>query len=185
VREVARIYTKEQSDDASCRSEQPSLSSSWGDLHYDISTARQNMVKKCLRRGDARYAVKYLRTNAIDEDERALGRIDLAIEIKYLHALDHPNIIKMRGVFETADELHPDRFFLMDRLYGTLEDKIEEWGQIKLRNSTRGVAKFMSKIKRAAQDNETMQKLMVTRLTVAHDIASAFKYMHAHQLVYR
>jgi hypothetical protein len=145
------------------------------------------MAKKCLRRGDARYAVKYLRTNAIDEDERALGRIDLAIEIKYLHALDHPNIIKMRGVFETGDEFHPDRFFLMDRLYGTLEDKIQEWEQIKLRNSTKGVAKFMSKIKRAEQDssNEAMQKLMVTRLTVAHDIASAFKYMHAHQLVYR
>lgn len=185
VREVARIYKREHSDEAIFVTEQVELCSSNGDLHDDVSTARKRMATKCIRQGDARYAVKYLRPHAIEEEERALGRIDLAIEIKYLHALDHPNIVKMRGVFETVDEFHPEHFFLMDRLYGTLDEKIEEWLEVKRRNSTKGLVRLISKLKHSRQDNEALKDLMAERLVVAYDIASAFAYMHSHKIVYR
>ena len=65
--------------------------------HYDIATARRRMAKYCLRDGDVRYAVKQLHDD-LEDLENVRGMIDLAIEAKYLSAISHPNIIKMRAV---------------------------------------------------------------------------------------
>lgn len=163
-----------------------SLDTNNSEHHYDISIARDEMASICIRNGDARYAVKYLNRNALDDDEFAQGRIDLAAEIMYLHALHHPNIVKMRGIFETTppDSFHTDQFFLMDKLYGTLEDKLDHWKSIKRANSIRGVFRLVSKSKRMLLQKFKIN-LMVERLVVAYDIASAFRYMHSHDLVYR
>ena len=34
-------------------------------------------------------------------------------------------------------------------------------------------------------DKDGLKKLMVTRMTVAYDLASAFNYLHSNKLVYR
>ena len=63
------------------------------DPHYDIQTARQHMAEHARRNGDARYAVKRLHRD-LSELEMARGKIDLAIEAKFLSALWHSNISK-------------------------------------------------------------------------------------------
>ena len=61
------------------------------DDHIDLSIARSFMSKYCLRQGSARYAIKRLKSDLSDID-RARGAVDLAIEIKFLSTLWHPNI---------------------------------------------------------------------------------------------
>jgi hypothetical protein len=61
------------------------------DHHYELDTARQKMASRCLRHGDARYAIKILDPSLSDLD-RTRGLIDMALEVKYLRVLWHPNI---------------------------------------------------------------------------------------------
>jgi hypothetical protein len=59
--------------------------------HYDVATAREFISKHCMRFGSARYAIKRLKSD-LNEVQRARGALDLAIEIKYLSVIWHPNI---------------------------------------------------------------------------------------------
>jgi hypothetical protein len=61
------------------------------EAHYDVSTAKAFMSKHCVRYGSARYAIKKLKPE-LNELERARGALDLAIEIKFLSVIWHPNI---------------------------------------------------------------------------------------------
>ena len=101
------------------------------DSFYDISEARELMAKNYMRDGDARYAVKYLQPD-LDPLEKARGKIDMAIEAKYLSVVKHPNIVKMRA-WAACDPLSGgDSFFLvLDRLYDTLDTRMEKWKQVK------------------------------------------------------
>ena len=136
---------------------------------YTMSTARDHIAKRCLRDGEARYAVKMLYPHE-DPLTLARGMIDLAIEAKYLSVLSHSNIVKMRGVSKT-DGLHPSGFLILDRLYGTLGDKIKEWREAKkdLKGPVRGFF---------GSDKKGLQEFMQERLIVAYDLAAAFRYMH-------
>lgn len=62
-------------------------------LHYDVESARDFMSKHVRRYGAARYAIKKLRED-LEVVDRARGALDLAIEIKFLSAIWHPNIGK-------------------------------------------------------------------------------------------
>ncbi len=59
--------------------------------HYDVATDSEFMSKRCIRYGSPRYAIKRLKSD-LNEVERARGAVDLAIEIKYLSVIWHPNI---------------------------------------------------------------------------------------------
>jgi hypothetical protein len=61
------------------------------EAHYKVGTAREFMAKHCIRIGSSRYAIKRLKSD-LGEMERARGALDLAIEIKFLSAIWHPNI---------------------------------------------------------------------------------------------
>jgi serine/threonine protein kinase len=80
--------------------------------HYDVNEARHIMAKRCTRFGSARYAIKRLRGD-LDEVEYARGALDLAIEIKFLSTLYHPNIVKMRAYSNTPTRLTVDTFIVM------------------------------------------------------------------------
>jgi hypothetical protein len=109
---------QEESKPSSQQQQRPPLSfKSQSDLekederHYDVSTARSLMERRCMRFGSARYAIKRLRPD-LDKLEYARGALDLAIEIKYMSLLWHPNIVKMRAVSETP-RLSLDTFIVM------------------------------------------------------------------------
>lgn len=147
------------------------------DSYYNLSTARDIMARRCIRNGEARYAVKSLMKENLTDMQYARGRIDLAIEVKYLQALRHPNIVKLRGLYKTDDPLHPDYFFVMDRLYGTLEARMKEWQAESW--------KIKIGMLRLSQKKNRLEDLFVRRLKIAFDIVSAFNYMHSHNMVYR
>ncbi|CAJ1926518.1 unnamed protein product [Cylindrotheca closterium] len=142
--------------------------------HYDVSTARTHMAKHTQRLGSARYAIKRLKDD-LDELERARGALDLAIEIKLMSAFWHPNIVKMRGTSNT-EMMSTETFIVMDRLYGTLNDKIETWHQeMAMLTGCCGINK----------KHPAFRDSLKARLLVAYDLSVAFAYLHNCRLVYR
>jgi hypothetical protein len=142
------------------------------EFHYDLHTAQSYMSKRCIRKGSCRYAVKRLRKD-LSALDRTRGLIDLAIEIKFFRVLWHPNIVKMRAISSTP-RLSADTFIVMDRLYGTLEDKIEGWHKIK--GANQGCCMGLS-----GRNKPALKELMKERLLVAYDLASAINYLHGHR----
>lgn len=142
--------------------------------HFDVETAKHKMAKECMRLGKARYAIKRL-DPLLSDMERTRGMIDMALEVKYLSVLWHPNIVKMRGI-SAGDRLTPDAFFVMDRLYETLDKRITSWSKAK--RACSGVLGF-------GGDKPAKRHLLVERLIVAYDLAVAFSYIHDNKLVYR
>jgi hypothetical protein len=62
--------------------------------------SRKFIADHCIRNGgDARYAVKILSPDTIQDTPKFLqGVMDLVIEARLLSSLEHPNIIKLRGL---------------------------------------------------------------------------------------
>jgi serine/threonine protein kinase len=89
------------------------------------------MMKHCYRdSGDARYAIKYLRKDVVGDPQALLqGIADLNLETRYLSylaATPHPNVIKLRAI-ASGERFSPSYFIVIDRLYDTLETRLEKW----------------------------------------------------------
>jgi hypothetical protein len=140
--------------------------------HCDSDTARSHMSKRCLRFGSARCVIKRSRGD-LSELDRVRGVTDLAIEIQFFRVIWHPNIVKMRAISSTS-RLSADAFLMMDRLHGTLEDKIEGWIQIKRANQGCCMGLF-------GGEKPALQELMKERLLVACDLCAAINHSHEHR----
>ena len=173
--------------DPQCRSESWPSSSDDRISHEDdsLSAIQKQMSERCKRNGEARYAVKYLMLADATRSERVQARVDLAIEVNFLHVLSHPHIIKMRGLFKSETPFHSDYFFVMDRLFGTLEDKTKEWIAAKRECKSHRAAWALNLCGVRSTTNEGINNLLIERLLVAHDIASVLGYMHSHGVIYR
>ena len=98
-------------------------------------------------------------------------------EAKFLASLEHPNIIKLRGMaaagtqgFASLEER--GYFLLLDRLQCTLEDKIDVW---------REYDETLSQ-----ERNEKKRRyFLAERLHVAFDVCAALDYLHTNQIIYR
>ena len=83
--------------------------------------------------GEGRYAVKHLKEKLLSTPkEFQYAASDLAIEASYLSALDHPNILSVRGlpvdgIHGFADGRHDGFFIITDRLTDTLDARIGSW----------------------------------------------------------
>mmetsp|Transcript_18624 Transcript_18624/g.23117 ORF Transcript_18624/g.23117 Transcript_18624/m.23117 type:complete len:394 (-) Transcript_18624:143-1324(-) len=142
--------------------------------------ARHLMQSRCIRNGDARYAIKKLSdevVNGSDPDLFVKGVIDLAVEVKYLAVIEHPHIIKMRAM-AGCSPYDTNYFVVLDRLYDTLGKRLKDW-QTK-RQKLGGVLGKMRDMKGKKKD-----QLVCDKLTVAYDIASALNYLHDHNIIYR
>ena len=127
-----------------------------------------------LRNGEARYAIKKLTKDLYGtrpEQTFISGVIDLMIEVKFLAVIRHPNIIKMRAIADTEPN-SKDFFIVLDRLDETLSKRVEVWKKEK------GKGGIFKKTKE--DENE-----FIHRLIVGMDIASALKYLHDNNIVYR
>jgi serine/threonine protein kinase len=150
-----------------------------------LLSVQQRMSEHCTRNGEARYAVKYLMLADATQAERVQARIDLAIEVSYLHVLSHPHIIKMRGLFKSETPFHPDYFFVMDRLFGTLEDKTKEWIVAERELKSRRPVWPLHRFSVHSRTKEGVDNFLIERLLVAYDVASVLSYMHANEVIYR
>lgn len=132
---------------------------------------REFMSKYCLRDGkDPRYAIKQLSDDMVLKDPHTFvnGIIDLAIEAKFLAVIRHPNIIKMRAM-SVGTPYSRDFFVVLDRLYDIMTVRLVTWKKRK----PGGFKKLMDpKGKKATA-------FWLERITVAHDLAAALKYLHS------
>ena len=136
-----------------------------------------------------KYAVKFLNENAMsNSNEFCNGAADLLLEAKYLSSLtNHPhvNIIKLHGVAAAgaagfATGQMGGYFLLVDRLYDTLDKRIDVWKELKRRK-----LKQINAEKNITENIKLLQALFLQRLQVAMDISSAIKHLHKLQIVFR
>jgi serine/threonine protein kinase len=201
------------------------------------SSPRRFLAAHCTREnGDARYAVKRVRRSGKEEEEgegegahkqgdggsgdarrrrERVGMLDLATEAQFLRGLEHPNIVKLRGV-SASEPFSPGFFLVLDRLYDTLEDRLRSWkGQA--RGLPGGAGKFgswaaeprrappSSLLEGARQLPRLLRRrwggggssevgdaaasaaraLLVARLGAAHDLAFAVEHLHDRRVVHR
>ena len=90
--------------------------------------------------------------------------LDLAIEVRFLAVLDHPNLNKMRAT-SNLSPFDEGYFLVIDRLSQTLDVKIHTW---KSKSSSRSL--FGSSAKKRQIQSE--------KLSSVHSIASVLSYLH-------
>jgi len=132
---------------------------------------------------NCRYAMKFLSLDTICDPGRYItGAADLVVEAKFLASLEHPNIIKLRGMaaagtsgFAKMEER--GYFLLLDRLQCTLEDKIDIWRDYDddLGNSTDNGSTI----------GKQRREFLAERLHVAFDVCAALDYLHSNDIIYR
>jgi len=152
----------------------------------DIKNNDNNTSNK--KDGDARYAIKFLKPETMSHPiHYQRGAVDIAREGAILSSLSHPNIIKLRGLSSPGltgfEVIKPGNYFLiLDRLYDTLEQRLEKWAV------SSGLA-FTQNIKSLFGSSPAKMKkkrmLLVNRLLVAYDLAQALRYLHARNIIYR
>jgi serine/threonine protein kinase len=122
----------------------------------------------------AQYVIKHLNPKlAFNPKKLVVGAKDLVMEAHFLSALDHENIIKLRGwsaagINGFASTNRADGFFLiLDRLKVTLAKRISHWREED--KERKSLIKGRNTVK---------NQLLLTRLKSAIDIASAVTYLH-------
>jgi serine/threonine protein kinase len=133
----------------------------------------------CIREGgDARYAIKALSPEIKSDSDKFLqGVIDMSVETIFLSVVDHPHIIKMRGL-GACGMTHPDYFIVLDRLYDTLEARIPKW-----KLETKKANSVMNKMKK--KSTEKNMEILETKLGYAYDLVGAIEFLHKKGLIYR
>jgi len=111
-----------------------------------------------------------------NKDTYVKGCIDLALEAKYLSSLSHPSILDVRGV-AACGPFSGGYFIIIDRLDETLPKRLNNWMTVD--RQTKGVTGLFTGGRSKVND------LLVKRLLVAFDIASALAYLHELRVVYR
>jgi len=133
-------------------------------------------AEHALRSGHARYAIKRLKPDLSEKDKED-AVMDFAIEAKFLAVISHPNIVRMRGVAST-DSLRYDYFIVLDRLYGTLDERISDWTEQEkeLGGSCCGLL---------GADKGRLKQIRLERMTALYDISKAMEYLHENDIIYR
>ena len=134
--------------------------------------------------GEKRYAIKFLSQNTIDDPEKfCTGAADLVVEAKFLASLEHPNIIKLRGMSAAGTKGFAScstmgYFLLLDGLSCTLEDRLVEWkkqaAEMSWSNKPRNFLSGFGK-KRSL--------FLADRMHISFDVASALQFLHANNII--
>mmetsp|Transcript_13169 Transcript_13169/g.19370 ORF Transcript_13169/g.19370 Transcript_13169/m.19370 type:complete len:497 (+) Transcript_13169:113-1603(+) len=155
--------------------------------------ARSFLSEHCLRESTdpsqkylaPRYAFKSLRPDIILDCDGVfeMAAVDLATEAKFLACLEHPHIIKIRGM--VANDIQAfmrgmpstSYFLVMDSLEETLDRRLRRWGEES--RSGRFFKRFTDRT------GSKRKELLKARLIVARNIASALCYLHDKSIIFR
>ena len=151
-------------------------------IFQDKNAIREYMSENCMRDTDndgqaARYALKQLKATDTQK-QLEQGLIDISLEAKFLACLNHSNIIKMRGV--AGKPLSPNFGIVLDRLYMTLENKMDRWTEEYNMAKSGGFCGCFQSV-----DARENTRLILAAITVAYDLSCAMRYIHGNNLIYR
>mmetsp|Transcript_4290 Transcript_4290/g.11724 ORF Transcript_4290/g.11724 Transcript_4290/m.11724 type:complete len:398 (+) Transcript_4290:133-1326(+) len=127
-------------------------------------------------------AVKFLSDDSMyNPEDFCNGAADLLMEAKYLTALaahPHPALIQLHGVSVSgpAGFSKPERagfFLVIDRLYDTLDRRIDVWRELQRRKVA------------SRAPSKVIKALFLQRLMVSQDIASALRHLHKLDIIFR
>lgn len=122
------------------------------------------------------YAIKELNKAALkDVDTFVNGIVDLAMEAKWLSAIQHENIIALHGV-AAEDPCSRDYFILVDRLDDILTSRIQSW---KKQKPLRGQSKLLT------SKREKKKIIWGEQITASYGVASALAYLHSKSIMHR
>lgn len=138
---------------------------------------RDYVAKQCKksRRNPGRYVLKSLNKD-VDKITYMKGNVDIALEARFLAALDHPNIIDLVGMSKSRP-CTPGYFLILEKMSDTLAGRIKTW--MDRERLHKGVVGFFS----GGQKKEL--ELYHERITASYDIASALFYLHNNNIVFR
>lgn len=137
---------------------------------------RRRIVQTSEQNGNVMYVVKRMKNNMSHEEERK-AIADLAIEAGFLSRICHNNVINMAGIAD-QDPHSANFFILIDRLFETLEKRIEK----RWRRDLDDASGFWWG---CCMNHAKIQDLWDVRLGAALDLAKAFHYLHCNHIIYR
>ncbi len=149
-----------------------------------VATRKQLSENNLTNDGKSKYVVKQLKVkNMNDATKFCMAAADLVVEAHFLSSLNHDNILKIRGwatggIDAYAAGEHDGYFLILDRLCGTLAERIEVWKKEE-EDSTLEMS-----FQRLGLDNDVTTQLL-SRTKIAHQIANALKYLHSKNIVFR
>lgn len=146
---------------------------------------RQFIAGHCRREnGDARYAIKLLSPQVVKDSGLFIqGIYDMSIETRILSDTEHTNIIKARAIAQVSPFDGDNFYIMMDRLYDTLNVRVNKWGkqQKKLKRSK----SFKSLFKNKATMKKQFAEIHLKKVTSAYDLSDALGYLHQRGIIYR
>lgn len=138
---------------------------------------RLHIAENCIRCNEARYALKKLSPETKQGKKKfILGLADLALETKFLSSSSHPNILRMRAVSDASPH-DGNHFIVLDRLYDTLDTRLEnEWRKV-MKKANGGLFRKGS--------SALATELYMTQIQYSFDLAAALQYLHSRNIIYR
>lgn len=121
--------------------------------------------------GQGRYVIKHLQEHLLHRKaDYSIAASDMALEAEYLRRIDHPHIVKLRGLPVTGvkaleDGRHDGYFLILDRLEETLDQRIKSWKKM--------------------EDQEDKPTVHAAKIGYAKNLASALEYLHGNRIIYR
>ena len=159
-------------------------------IHEKLGEGGFSNVNRCILTAGPEegqeFAVKYLKRRAMVELHTFKhGAADLAIEAKFLHQLNHPNIVKLHGV--TAGSVENNFasgrecgfFIVVDKLDTTLEKRVDAWRKEREQDQTGLMGRLGSDYR------ERKREELNQRLRIAYSIACAMEYLHSKGIIFR
>jgi serine/threonine protein kinase len=131
------------------------------------------LVEQERRLVERRLVIKHLKKDLLSERKKFhQAAADLVLEAKFLASLEHPNIIRIRGwaaggTSSFGDGSHDGYFILLDQLDETLSQRIMRWKQDSVNSTTNAISQY------------------ATKLSYSIQIASALKYLHERDIMFR
>jgi serine/threonine protein kinase len=159
--------------------------------------------KKYRQTSKARYAVKSIKGKYLVEhgcEKYVQAASDLALEGEILSSLNHPHVIKLRGIKRSGADgflQGPNGYFLIiDRLFETLDKRMIRWRSssnsqrkkkhnFSIRSLSSTSSSNRTRNKKNKLDDDQAETELDERLTIALQISAAMAHLHSHSIIFR
>jgi len=164
------------------------MSSCLRDVMDQVQKDGRSELECCARAGPC-YAIKFLKAEIMaNQDSFCNGAADLIIEAKLLTSLVHPNILTLHGIAAAGvngfrSGVEGGFFLIVDRLAGTLGDKIKEWRADERARDNKMMTSNLQNRQKVYQKDDYFH--FMERLGIAHDLSSALSYLHKRDIIFR